>query len=127
MQPTRFLAAGFAVDRFLKPPNFETQSGMISAIPKLVPIQLEPDEKRHDPVLGERRLWAAVLQQALSDLHPRTDTGANTPEKVQRLREETLYWFNSTTFEAICEILDLKHEPIRRKVQNMSRYIHRIK
>ena len=64
------------------------------------PIQLLYDEDfptvtgRQNVVAAERRLWQAVLQQALEDLISRTPGGAR-PSEYAKIKRETRAWFRS--------------------------------
>jgi hypothetical protein len=59
----------------------------------------------------EEKLWVAVIKRAIKDA-----AGKNA-----ELKKETIKWFNSESFETVCELANLDFQRVKNALQIGSR------
>lgn len=94
----------------------------------LAPLDTEPDAVALGRTLGqpayvspERRLWRAVIRQAIADRFYQGDDRRHTSYPAEETADATVFLFHSQRFLEICEMVALSPVSIREKLKQVER------
>ena len=70
-----------------------------------------------------KRLWIAVVQQAIDDAVGRTSFAPGSPEEIQCIQREALSWIfhdrspAANSFHSLCDLLDIDPDRARERLR----------
>jgi len=70
-----------------------------------------------------KRLWIAVVQQAIDDAKGRSSFAPGSPEEIESIQREALRWIFqdrlpvANSFDSICDLLDIDPDRARERLR----------